>query len=69
MSCTLKHKEAINNLKSDLEDAGFKPVPISSFNDRKSIIAHNVAVNEEVKKAKKVVNSWDKLLNKLGLKA
>jgi len=68
MSCTLKHKEAINNLKSDLEDAGFKPVPISSFNDRKSIIAHNVAVNEEVKKAKKVVNSWDKLLNKLGLK-
>jgi hypothetical protein len=68
MSCTLKHKEAINNLKSDLEDAGFKSVPISRFNDRKSIIAHNIAVNKEVEKAKKIVNNWNTLLNKLGLK-
>lgn len=67
MSCYLKHKNTIDNLKSDIESSGFKFVPLTGDNSNKAFIEHNKRVAIEVAKIQNVVNKWNKSLPKLGL--
>jgi hypothetical protein len=67
MSCYLKHKNAIDNLKSDIEASGFKPVPLIGDNSNKAFIEHNKKVAIEAAKIQAVVDRWNKSLPKLGL--
>ena len=67
MSCFLPHKEAVNNLKADLEKSGYKTIPLGTRINIQAFQEHNRLVVEEAKKIQEVVNQWNAGLSKIGI--